>query len=268
MSTEEPFACESTTTVAVEMSPEPQDAEEGAVHGSASSLSVGPACRICFRGCLEEALVEPCKCRGSIGLVHASCLEKWVSQRRNPRCDICAFAYQVEERSKSYLEMLWDREARARPLSHLFRAVGLFLCVLFLLPVSCAFIASLRYSLISVSLYVFSVGHSMFWFRRPVLYFIEFLKTSVEWKRNSAYLKLILPAPAVPSAPAPSPHAPRKLLVFGALFTLNVFLTLPLAWLGAFELRKSVPTVLLFYASVFLGLLSLLWLALPIGCFV
>ncbi|XP_065305191.1 E3 ubiquitin-protein ligase MARCHF3-like [Dermacentor albipictus] len=265
MSTEEAIAGTSAATVSA--SGEPEEAEEG-VRESHSALSVGPTCRICFRGCLEEALRQPCNCRGSIGLVHASCLEKWVSQRRNPRCDICAFAYEVEERSKSYKEMLWDREARGRPLGHLLRAVGLVLCVVFLLPLSCAFVAGLHYSLISVSLYVFSVGHSMFWFRRPVLYFIEFLKTSVEWKRRSSYLKLVLPAPCVPSAPeAAQPHAPRRLLVYGAVFSLNVALTLPLAWLGAMELRKAIPTVLTFYASVFLSLLSIAWILMPIACF-
>ncbi|KAL3246355.1 hypothetical protein MRX96_057710 [Rhipicephalus microplus] len=232
-------------------------------------MSVGPTCRICFRGCLEEALRQPCNCRGSIGLVHASCLEKWVSQRRNARCDICAFAYQVEERSKTYFELLCDREARSRPMGYFLRAVGLLLCVLFLLPMSCAFIAGLHYSLLSVSLYVFSVGHSMFWFRRPVLFFIEFLKTTVEWKRNSAYLKLVLPAPCVPSAPeAAEPPTSRRLLVFGAMFSLNVAVTLPLAWLGAMGMRKAVPAVLTYYSSAFLCLVSIVWISMPIACFV
>ncbi|XP_075744088.1 E3 ubiquitin-protein ligase MARCHF3-like [Rhipicephalus microplus] len=198
MSTGDALACTSATAVTPLEDPE---AGDGGVRESGSAMSVGPTCRICFRGCLEEALRQPCNCRGSIGLVHASCLEKWVSQRRNARCDICAFAYEVEERSKTYFELLCDREARSRPMGYFLRAVGLLLCVLFLLPMSCAFIAGLHYSLLSVSLYVFSVGHSMFWFRRPVLFFIEFLKTTVEWKRNSAYLKLVLPAPCVPSAP-------------------------------------------------------------------
>ncbi|XP_049271234.1 E3 ubiquitin-protein ligase MARCHF2-like [Rhipicephalus sanguineus] len=280
MSTGDALACASTTAVTA---PEEPEAGDGGVRESHSALSVGPTCRICFRGCLEEALRQPCNCRGSIGLVHASCLEKWVSQRRNPRCDICAFAYQVEERSKSYAELLCDREARGRPMGYLLRAIGLLLCVLFLLPMSCAFIAGLHYSLVSVSLYVFSVGHSMFWFRRPVLFFIEFLKTTVEWKRNSSYLKLVLPAPCVPGAPvsdsaclhqspsvkeAPQPTASRRLLVFGAVFSLNVVLTLPLAWLGAIEMRKAVPTVLMYYACAFLCLLSVVWISMPIACFV
>ncbi|XP_077533475.1 E3 ubiquitin-protein ligase MARCHF3-like [Haemaphysalis longicornis] len=262
------LASASMTAVSISPEPETEEHQAGGVHKSRSSLSVGPACRICFRGCCEEALVEPCNCRGSIGLVHASCLEKWVTQRRQPRCDICAFAYQVEERSKSYLEMLRDPEARARPLSHLFRAMGLLTCVLFLLPMSCAFVAGLHYSLLSVSLYVFSVGHSMFWFRRPVLYFIEFLKACVEWKRNSTYLKLILPPPVVPTDPSPVAQPPRRLLVLGVLFSLNVALTMPLAWLGAFELHEAVPRVLTFYMSLFLAVISLTWIAVPIACFV
>lgn len=73
---------------------------------------------------------------------------------------------------QSYMELLLDRDARAIPLGHLLRAAGLLLSVLFLLPLSCAFVAGLHYSLFSVSLYVFSVAHSMFWFRRPVIYFM------------------------------------------------------------------------------------------------
>ncbi|KAH8922512.1 hypothetical protein BT69DRAFT_1350840 [Atractiella rhizophila] len=61
-----------------------------------------PQCRICFGG--EDAelgrLISPCLCRGSIGLVHVTCLNEW--RRASPttqsyfECPQCHYHYRLE----------------------------------------------------------------------------------------------------------------------------------------------------------------------------
>ncbi len=57
-------------------------------------------CRVCF--CGEEAgrLLAPCRCRGSVRYVHASCLNEWRAASVNPRsfyaCEQCGFRYRTE----------------------------------------------------------------------------------------------------------------------------------------------------------------------------
>eukprot|EP00826_Nyctotherus_ovalis_P040871 TRINITY_DN4061_c0_g1_i1.p1 TRINITY_DN4061_c0_g1~~TRINITY_DN4061_c0_g1_i1.p1 ORF type:complete len:423 (-),score=67.53 TRINITY_DN4061_c0_g1_i1:95-1363(-) len=72
--------------------------------------SVGPICRICFEGSSTEdnpLMESPCKCKGSIKLVHKDCLIHWLRSKmktrvtaiaqtyywKRPRCDVCREYY-------------------------------------------------------------------------------------------------------------------------------------------------------------------------------
>ena len=50
-------------------------------------------CRICFSNESKEDLANWCKCSGTIGLMHKSCLEKWISQSDCDKCEICKHIY-------------------------------------------------------------------------------------------------------------------------------------------------------------------------------
>nr|XP_037275880.1 E3 ubiquitin-protein ligase MARCHF2-like [Rhipicephalus microplus] len=72
--------------------------------GAESENSAGPdsahrMCRICFRGVNEERgqLVAPCSCKGSIGLTHKSCLERWLRQRHTDHCDVCLARFNIRK---------------------------------------------------------------------------------------------------------------------------------------------------------------------------
>lgn len=53
-------------------------------------------CRICLSSdTTSHAMISPCLCKGSIANVHRICLEKWLSQIGNNRCDLCSFEFQV-----------------------------------------------------------------------------------------------------------------------------------------------------------------------------
>ncbi|XP_065307821.2 E3 ubiquitin-protein ligase MARCHF2-like [Dermacentor albipictus] len=59
----------------------------------ASSLNVtassGPICRICHEGDQQDSLVSLCRCSGTMGLLHITCLERWLNARNVDRCEIC-----------------------------------------------------------------------------------------------------------------------------------------------------------------------------------
>ncbi|XP_012262748.2 E3 ubiquitin-protein ligase MARCHF3-like [Athalia rosae] len=57
-------------------------------------------CRICHEDESLEELVDPCKCAGSVGLVHTSCLEKWLSTSNSDRCEICKWVFTIERKHK------------------------------------------------------------------------------------------------------------------------------------------------------------------------
>ena len=42
----------------------------------------GPECMICRDESKPEPLIRPCKCTGTMGMVHASCVEEWIATRR------------------------------------------------------------------------------------------------------------------------------------------------------------------------------------------
>jgi hypothetical protein len=41
----------------------------------------------------NENLISPCECTGTQGLVHRSCLEKWLSTSKTTECEICKYQF-------------------------------------------------------------------------------------------------------------------------------------------------------------------------------
>ncbi|XP_015760188.1 PREDICTED: E3 ubiquitin-protein ligase MARCH3-like [Acropora digitifera] len=69
---------------------------------SFSSISLddeAPMCRICHNAGGKQGGREPlhkvCWCRGTMGEVHKSCLELWLSAVHNDRCPVCHFHFQT-----------------------------------------------------------------------------------------------------------------------------------------------------------------------------
>ncbi|KAG7200587.1 hypothetical protein KM043_001146 [Ampulex compressa] len=38
-------------------------------------------------------LISPCKCRGTVALVHAECIERWLTESGRTRCELCGHRY-------------------------------------------------------------------------------------------------------------------------------------------------------------------------------
>lgn len=70
--------------------------------------SDGPICRICHEGGNGEGLLSPCDCTGTLGTVHKSCLEKWLSSSNTSYCELCHTEFTVERRPRPLTEWLCD----------------------------------------------------------------------------------------------------------------------------------------------------------------
>lgn len=66
-------------------------------HPSLRHSDVG-MCRICHEGGGGETLLSPCDCTGTLGKVHKSCLEKWLSSSNTSYCELCHTEFTIERR--------------------------------------------------------------------------------------------------------------------------------------------------------------------------
>ncbi|KAL1486637.1 hypothetical protein MTO96_046863, partial [Rhipicephalus appendiculatus] len=64
----------------------PPTSPAGCLNVTASS---GPMCRICHEGDQTESLMSLCKCSGTMGLLHVSCLEHWLNVQNVDYCELC-----------------------------------------------------------------------------------------------------------------------------------------------------------------------------------
>ena len=66
-------------------------------------------CRYCFGGALgwivKEQLISPCWCCGSLAYVHRSCLEKWLTRKKQTHCDLCKYEFITKMKYKTLGEV-------------------------------------------------------------------------------------------------------------------------------------------------------------------
>ncbi|KAF1402504.1 E3 ubiquitin-protein ligase MARCH3, partial [Eudyptes chrysocome] len=63
-----------------------------------------PMCRICHEGSSQEDLLSPCECTGTLGTIHRSCLEHWLSSSNTSYCELCHFRFAVERKPRPLME--------------------------------------------------------------------------------------------------------------------------------------------------------------------
>ena len=66
--------------------------------------SCSVCCRICHEDEGTEELIDPCECSGSLGLIHTSCLEKWLSTSNTDRCEICKYTFVIQKKNKPFCQ--------------------------------------------------------------------------------------------------------------------------------------------------------------------
>jgi len=66
-------------------------------------------CRICYQGeSVGERLISPCRCSGSVGLIHRTCIEKWLTMVNNDTCEICKKKYSVSRHPRPFSSWLCE----------------------------------------------------------------------------------------------------------------------------------------------------------------
>lgn len=71
-----------------------------------SCVPENPMCRICHEGSLQEELLSPCECLGTMATIHRSCLEHWLSASGTSFCELCHYQFTVQRKSRPLLEWL------------------------------------------------------------------------------------------------------------------------------------------------------------------
>ena len=86
-------------------------------------------CRICQDSKnVEEPLISPCNCAGSMGLFHKRCLEIWLGHSQSNKCEICKFEFKTERTRKPF--RCWLKDPRNRKDKRYFLADSLCFTVL------------------------------------------------------------------------------------------------------------------------------------------
>jgi len=66
-------------------------------------------CRICHEGeSVGERLISPCRCSGSVGLIHRTCIEKWLTIVNNDTCELCKEKYSVSRHPRPFSSWLCE----------------------------------------------------------------------------------------------------------------------------------------------------------------
>ena len=74
---------------------------------SGTKGSSGVFCRICHEGDMDgDKLISPCSCSGSVGLIHRTCIEKWLTTVNQDTCEICKQKFLVSRHTKPFSSWL------------------------------------------------------------------------------------------------------------------------------------------------------------------
>ena len=84
-----------------------QDLPNSASFHSVVLDSDEPFCRICHYpgGVGGDTLVRPCRCSGTLGDVHRTCLESWLTITRSTTCTICNYRFKTKTSMKPFIKV-------------------------------------------------------------------------------------------------------------------------------------------------------------------
>ncbi|CAH0554458.1 unnamed protein product [Brassicogethes aeneus] len=75
-------------------------AKKKGMNETESKYSSDLICRICHGGESMDDLVQPCRCRGTVAVVHLKCLERWLRESSHSTCELCQHHYKIIRQPK------------------------------------------------------------------------------------------------------------------------------------------------------------------------
>lgn len=185
----------------------PQHKPEEHSHTKPCAAPENPMCRICHEGGLQEALVAPCECLGTMATIHRSCLEHWLSASGTSFCELCHFQFSIQRKSRPLLEWLQSPGLRRERRT----LVGDVLCFLLITPLATVSgwlclrgaIDHLHFSsrleavgLIALTVALFSIY--LFWTLVSLRYHCRLYN---DWRLSNQRVVLLLPPPPLHETP-------------------------------------------------------------------
>ncbi|XP_064465973.1 E3 ubiquitin-protein ligase MARCHF2-like [Ornithodoros turicata] len=166
-------------------------------------------CRVCFSSAEHEPLYAPCHCKGSIGLIHKSCLERWLKVRSTRTCNVCGFEFKVVKKNMPLRMFFAETEHREHLILmaiHLICLVGDVMVLTFGWLFGTEFIHG-RSWFIHVLVLSALLLQSSFW---AIVAFARFgvcVEPIVRWRRRTGAIQVVInaddgPPPVVSQAPA------------------------------------------------------------------
>ena len=67
-------------------------------------------CRICLLGKSKGRLLSICNCKGSLGLVHKECQQKWLTVKKTNKCELCNTNLNVKRIHKALKDWLFSKD--------------------------------------------------------------------------------------------------------------------------------------------------------------
>uniref|UniRef100_A0AAY5L821 RING-type E3 ubiquitin transferase n=1 Tax=Esox lucius TaxID=8010 RepID=A0AAY5L821_ESOLU len=176
-----------------------------------------PMCRICHDGGGQEELLSPCECAGSLGTIHRSCLEHWLSASGTSFCELCHYQFTVQRKARPLME--WVRNPGLRQEKR--TLFGDMVCFLLITPLATisgwlclrGAVDHLHFSsrleavgLIALTVALFTIY--LFWTLVSLRYHCRLYN---EWRQTNQRVVLLLPkSNGEPSAPPSLRRPPRE----------------------------------------------------------
>ena len=68
-------------------------------------------CRICHcEGTIDEPLISPCSCLGTMQYLHQSCLQRWIKSAGVKSCELCKFEFIMHAEIKPFTQVTrWSK---------------------------------------------------------------------------------------------------------------------------------------------------------------
>ncbi|XP_077508057.1 uncharacterized protein LOC144119262 [Amblyomma americanum] len=176
-----------------------------------SSTEAGPVCRICYRGSRSGGpLLSPCVCKGSMGLTHRTCLERWLRERDTDQCNVCLARFRVRRQHpplRKFFAEPRNRRDVLRMVVNLVSATGDVVVLVFAWSYAARFLGGLGWFLylLVVALLVFQ---TFFWVLVECARVWTCYEPVREWRRRAVTLEIITDdPPSSSSIPLPKEEA-------------------------------------------------------------